>query len=249
MKNYFDLIEELKTKEIDPLEFDNPLTAAMKAIFPTKGKMDGDEGDDIVNTKKGSWSANKLKPSQNAIYLGKSLGMAIGGVKGGDLGAIISKDKHILDGHHRWAATLLSEPSASIQGIEAQLGIGDLVPVLRALGDALNNQRRGAPAGGDINIFTATTKDAINAITTGKNMATKYYNKAKAIAWLESIGGEKELAKRLKFIQSQKPPSGAPPRNDMPVIDSDKGQEKQAANLLKRGDIDVRKPYAKVPKK
>jgi len=244
MKNYFDLIEELKTKEIDPSEFDNPLTAAMKAIFPTKGKMDGDEGDDIVNTKKGSWSANKLKPSQNAIYLGKSLGMAVGGVRGGDLGSIVSKDKHILDGHHRWAATLLSEPSASISGIEAQLGIGDLVPVLRALGDAMNNTRRGEPAG-DINIFKATTKDAIDALTNGKNMSPKFYDKEKSIAWLESIGGEKELAKRLKFIQKQIPPKGAPPRNDMPVIDSDKGQEKQAADLLRKGDIDVRKPYAK----
>ena len=164
MKNYFDLIEELKTKEIDPKEFDNPLTSAMKAIFPNKGKMDGDEGDDVVNTKKGSWAANKLKPSQNAIYLGKSLGMAVGGVKGGDLGSIVSKDKRILDGHHRWAATLLSEPSASIQGIEAQLGIGDLVPILRALGDAMNNTRRGEPAGGDINIFKATTKRHLSII-------------------------------------------------------------------------------------
>ena len=249
MKNYFDLIEELKTKEIDPKEFDNPLTSAMKAIFPNKGKMDGDEGDDVVNTKKGSWAANKLKPSQNAIYLGKSLGMAVGGVKGGDLGSIVSKDKRILDGHHRWAATLLSAPSASIQGIEAQLGIGDLVPVLRALGDAMNNTRRGEPAGGDINIFKATTKDAIDAITKGKNMHPKFYDKEKSIAWLESIGGEKELAKRLKFIQQQGPPKGAPPRNDMPVIDSDKGQEKQAADLLAKGKLDVRKPYAKTPER
>ena len=80
-------------------------------------------------------------------------------------------------------------------------------------------------------------------------MGSKFYNKEKSIAWLESIGGEAELAKRLKFIQKQLPPSGAPPRNDMPVIDSDKGQEKQAANLLKKGDIDVRKPYAKDLKK
>ena len=249
MKNYFDLIEELKTKEVDPNEFENPLTGVMKDIFTSKGKMDGDEGDDVVDTKKGSWAANRLKPSQNAIYLGKSLGMAVGGVKGGDLGSIVSSDNHILDGHHRWAATLLSEPTASIQGIEAKLGIGDLVPVLRALGDAMNNTRRGEPKGGDINIFKAKTKDAVDALTKGKNMNPKFYDKEKSIAWLESIGGEKELAKRLKFIQSQTPPSGAPPRNDMPVIDSDKGQEKRAANLLKKGELDVRKPYAKKPER
>ena len=62
---------------------------------------------------------------------------------------------------------------------------------------------------------------------------------------MESIGGEKELEKRLKFIQSLKPPKGAPPRIEMPVIDADKNQEKKAANALKRGKLDVRPPYAK----
>ena len=52
--------------------------------------------------------------------------MAIGGVKGGNLGSMVSGDNHILDGHHRWAATLLAEPKAKI-GTEVDLGIGDLV--------------------------------------------------------------------------------------------------------------------------
>ena len=86
------LVEALSTQEIDPIEFPNPLTQAMKKIFTTKGKMDGDPKDDIVNVSKVSGQAKRLMPSQSAIYLGKSLGMAVGGVKGGNLGAIISKD-------------------------------------------------------------------------------------------------------------------------------------------------------------
>ena len=39
------------------------------------------------------------------MILAKAIGMALGMLKsgkiGGDLGAIISKDNHILDGHHR----------------------------------------------------------------------------------------------------------------------------------------------------
>jgi len=167
-------------------------------------------------------------------------------VKGGDLGSIVSKDRHILDGHHRWAATMLAEPKAKIKGIEADLGIGDLVPVLRALGDSFGNTRRGEPAGGDVNIYKASLKDAMDAITQGKNMSPKFYNKEKSLAWLESIGGEKELARRLKFVQSKRPPKGAPPRIDMPVIDADKRQEKTTASLLKKGKLDVREPYAKV---
>ena len=87
--------------------------------------------------------------------------MAVGGVKGGNLGSIVSKDGHILDGHHRYAATLFADPNAKIIGIEADLGIGDLVPVLRALGDAYGNKRRGEPAGGDLNIYDATIDDAL----------------------------------------------------------------------------------------
>ena len=240
------LAEELPVKEIKPSEFPNPLSSRLKAIFQKKGEMDGSEKDDIVKTKSKTWKANALKPSQSAIFLGKSLGMAIGGVKGGDLGSIVSKDNHILDGHHRWAATLLSEPKTKIKGIEADLGIGDLVPVLRALGDSFNNSRRGEPKGGDINIYKATLKDALEMITTGKNMNPKFYDKEKSLAWLESIGGEAELEKRLRFVQSQTPPKGAPPRIEMPVIDADKGEEKITAKLLAKGKLDVRPPYAKV---
>jgi hypothetical protein len=240
------LNEEIKTKVVKPSEFPNPLNSRIAAIFTKKGEMDGEVKDDIVKTQKKSWGALKLKPSQSAIYLGKSLGMAVGGVQGGDLGSIVSKDKRILDGHHRWAATLLSKPTAKITGIEADLGIGDLVPVLRALGDAMGNKRRGEPEGGDINIFKATVKDALDALTTGKNMHPKFYDKDKSIEWLNSIGGEKELEKRLKFIKSNPPPKGAPPRINMPVIDADKGDEKKASDLLQKGKLDVRPPYAEV---
>ena len=240
------LTEELPTKEINPKEFPNPMTDAMRKIFTQKGHMDGNEKDDIVKTRPATWKARKLNASQDAVYLGKALGMAIGGVKGGDLGAIVSQDRRILDGHHRWAATILNDPEASITGIEAKLKIGDLVPVLRALGDVLGNERRGEPKGGDINFFKASVKDAVDAIKTGKNMDSKYYNKNKAIEWLDSIGGEEVLRERMAIINRSTPPKGAPPRKGMPVIDADQNQHKVAATMLKKGDLDVRAPYAKV---
>jgi len=240
-KEYFS--EELSTKEIDPKEFPNPITDTLRKIFIKKGRMDGSVEDDIVQTKKQTWTAKNLKASQDAVYLGKALGMAVGGVKGGDLGAIISSDKRILDGHHRWAATMFNDPSAKIGGIEARLGIGDLVPVLRALGDVFKNKRRGAPGGGDKNIFQATVADAEKALLTGKYMNPKFYDKEKSTKWLESIGGKSVLGQRLKKIQKSVPPKGAPERAQMPVIDADIGQHKKAAKLLKKGDLDVRKPY------
>jgi hypothetical protein len=234
----------LQSKEIDITQFPNPVTSVIGKMFTTKGEADGEKNDDIVQTKPAAISASALKPSQDAIYLSKSLAMAIGGVEGGELGAIISADNYILDGHHRWAATMFNNPSAKIKGFQAKLGIGDLVPVLRALGDAFGNDRRGEPKGGDVNIFKATIKDVMDAILDGKNMDPKYYDKGKAEKWLEKSGGEAGVEKALKRIQATPPPADAPPRNQMPVIEPDKGEEKLAAELLNKGKVDVRAPYA-----
>jgi len=224
------LKEALPTKEIDPKQFPNPLGSDVKG-FLKKGSPSNDKGpanDDIVQTKNVSIPVSKLKPSQLAIYLGKSLAMAINGVDGGDLGAVISKDNYILDGHHRYAATTFNNPGSSVEGVQADLMIGDLIPVLRATGDAMKNNRGIAPAGGDLNIFKATMDDVKDIIYNGKNIPAKY--------------GEDVIARRLKLIQSKKPPSGAPQRKDMPKIKPD--QVSILKNLLNKGKIDVRKPYA-----
>tara|TARA_Y100000310_G_scaffold283974_1_gene306330 strand:- start:1975 stop:2694 length:720 start_codon:yes stop_codon:yes gene_type:complete len=239
------MVEALATDEIDPDQFTNPITQAIQRIFTTKGKLDGEVADDVVKTTRISSPAKTMLPSQSEIFLGKSLGMSVGGVRGGNLGAIVSKDNRILDGHHRWAATMFSDPKVKIGALRADLKIGDLVPVLRALGDAFGNTRRGKPASGDINIYDATLDDALEAIHDGKYMNPKFYNKANAIEWLESIGGEDVLRDRLEDIQSKTPPVGAPARSDMPVIDADKKQHVHAAGMLSKGRLDVRKPYAK----
>jgi len=256
--------EAMNPVEIKPSEFPNPLKNPLKKVFQYKGKHDGDTTDDIVKVKPKQFDANKLKPTQQDVYLGKSLGMAINGVKGGDLGAVVSKDGHVLDGHHRWAATnlnvdptkkpmnkpppRLSTEAVKVGGVQADLNIGDLVPVMRGIGDSMGNKRRGAPEGNDKNIFQSDTSDAMNAIKHGKHMNPKFYNKDKAQQWLKGIGGKKELNRRLDWMRQKHPPAGSPSRVNMPVIDNDKGQVGQASGLLNRGDIDVRKPYAKIQK-
>jgi hypothetical protein len=234
----------LAQQEVNIENFPNPITSVVAKIFTNKGEMDGEKMDDVVRTKPVGIPAMKLKPSQDAVYLGKSLGMAIGGVEGGELGAIISKDNYILDGHHRWAATLFNNPRAIIKGFQSDLNIGDLIPVLRALGDAFGNERRGEPKGGDLNIFKASVQDAMACIEQGTYMDTKFYNREKALSWLESIGGETGLQKALALVQSTPPPSDAPPRDQMPVIAAEKGEDKKTAQLLNQGKIDVRNPYA-----
>jgi hypothetical protein len=236
--------EALPTREIDPKQFPNPVTGAMKKIFLTKGEQDGNTTDDIVKTQPVSIPAAKLKASQDAIYLGKSLGMAVGGVKGGDLDAVISSDNHILDGHHRWAATMFASPTTTVGGVKADLKIGDLVPVLRALGDVFGNDRRGEPTGGDKNIFQATSQDIVKTIAELDQKNTEFINPGQASKFVADVGGLQVLEKRLKLIQRAAPPAGAPPRTDMPVIEPKKGEIPKMKDLLQKGKIDVREPYA-----
>ena len=234
------LNEELPTHEIDPNAFQNPYKSDKN--FFKRGYKDDEVMDDVVKTKPVKIQASQLKPSQDAVYLGKALGMAIGGVEGGNLEAVISQDNRILDGHHRWAATIFNNPKARVGGVQAELKIGDLVPVLRQAGDALGNKRGLPPKGGDQNIFKATLDDVKDAIYDGKYMNPQFYNKDKAIAWFEEQG-EKKIQSALNLLQRVGPPGGAPPRADMPKIEPE--QVQQIAKKLQGGAIDVRAPYVK----
>ena len=230
--------EDLPTKTIDKKQFPNPTN---QKGFLKKGTRDGSETDDILDVKNVNLSVAKLKPSQDAIYLGKTLAMAANGVEGGDLGAVISSDNHILDGHHRYAATTFNNPNGKVGGVKVGLTIGDLIPVLRSVGDAFKNPRGVAPSGGDVNIFKATIDDIKDVVYKGINVNKQFYNRDRMIKWFEGIG-EEEIKRRLKILQSKKPPAAAPPRKDMPKI------EPSQLNILKRllgkGKIDVKPPYA-----
>lgn len=238
-----EFVRVIKERDFDPQHF---RTSAGKEdeFFLTKGRRDDELEDDVIPSKQVTIPAVQLKPSQREIFLGKSLGMAILGIAGGNLDAIISQDNFILDGHHRWAATMLNKPDANITGLQVDMPIKELIPVLRSVGDSYGNQRRGEPEGGDVNIFKANPGVLKNMIEQGQYMSSRFYNPKKAMAWLESHGGYKVLAQRLATIQEMSPPSKAPPRTKMPVIDPKKGQLRNVANRLKKGTIDTYEPYA-----
>lgn len=116
--------------------------------FMTSGTKDGKPEDDKATFKANpNIAASAAVPTQTNILLGKSLSMAIGGVKGGPLGAYISTDNEILDGHHRWAATMLNDPGASIGGfgaidLNAMGGRTKALKYLTAIGNALGNKTK-----------------------------------------------------------------------------------------------------------
>ena len=121
--------------------------------FMTGGLTDGDPKDDkITVTQGGSLAAADAIPTQSNILIYKGLGMAMNPknqIAGGPLDAWAGINGEILDGHHRWAATMFNDPSASM-GLAGEvdlqgLGAGNEQEVLKyltAIGNALGNKTK-----------------------------------------------------------------------------------------------------------
>lgn len=140
-------IDRLVTEKVDPpapntLKPGTPETEE----FMTGGheEKDGKEKDDIIAIELGGgFPAADAKPTQTNILVYKGLGMAMNGIEGGDLDAYASLNNEILDGHHRWAATMLSNPGADIGTVARvdleKLGTKETLKYLTAIGNALGN--------------------------------------------------------------------------------------------------------------
>ena len=111
---------------------------------------DGDPDDDVLAIKLGGeFKAAEGIPTQTNILFPKALGFAVTNPKafqGGDLGAYTSLNNEILDGHHRWAATILNDPGASITTFAKidleTLGTDETLKYLTAIGNALGNKTK-----------------------------------------------------------------------------------------------------------
>ena len=116
--------------------------------YMTSGTKDGDKKDDNITVKiPAAVAAKDAKPTQTNILLAKAISIAITGLEGGDIDAWISTDGKILDGHHRWAATMLNNPNATL-GAAGAIDIdamGDQTTALKhltAIGNALGNDAK-----------------------------------------------------------------------------------------------------------
>lgn len=234
-------------------------------------KDGGDPEDDKVPAqKRADLSASDLKPSQQEIKLGQALGMAVSMIgklpgpfkdgPGGDLGAVISKDGYIMDGHHRWAASIFAVgPEIELGGTVIDMPGEDLVKVLALMGDAFHPGERKDPS--PHNIMTATADDVNNFINkylqdgiTGPDKEGNeivYVESEKVKEVLEDAFGSVENAKTHFIAQlpeiKKAPPEWAESRDKMPVLEPDAGEPDKVAAAMAAGDVDVYAPYADAP--
>ena len=265
------LNEEADPTKLDPTKFPLPLSKVNPKTSKTytrsgNPRLDKSGGDDVINLQKGEYPVAQLKPSQSSMNIGKALGMVISMLDptnkfsaGGDLGAFISNDKFIMDGHHRWIASAMIDPSLKMGGMVVDFPAQQLVPVLNAITKGLLGIMK---ASGGFNQFQpGPLKKQLEAYAQKGNLQTDKetgevsgQKPEEVMAILQKFTGVKgpaaieaaanKMSKNLSALTMQAP-SWAPGRPDMPVIDPDikPGAIEIAVKALKSGQIDVNPPY------
>jgi hypothetical protein len=109
---------------------------------------DGKKSDDVVKASIGKETVGKLKPIQKQIYADKSIGITatVGVEKTKDFlqnksTFVISKDNHIIDGHHRYLSGLLVDPKMKVKVLRIDLPVKKLLPLSLSYSDAVGNKR------------------------------------------------------------------------------------------------------------
>jgi hypothetical protein len=247
-RRLFEDDEVFGTKDALPLS-KVPADAA-KAAYKG-GKADGNPSDDQIPNSKVSVPAAKLKPSQKEVVPQKAVEFAFSAIMkikpmeagpGGDLQAIISNDNYIMDGHHRWAATFLVDPDASLDATQIDLPGAALVTALNVVTKGLG--RGGNTGKGDIAQFGGKpVEDAIRTVLEKGYWAQSDPEKCKAA--FEEWGGSVEDGIKKMIANAGKMPKAipgwAPNRVDMPVINAP--EVGTIAKAIAAGAIDLKEPF------
>ena len=234
----------------------------------TSGQEDHDLEDDKISVEKDSAIApvSQLNPSQSSMNINKALGMVIGMLDptsdklnaGGDLDAFITKDNYIMDGHHRWIATAMIDPSLSVGGYEVDFPAQQLIAILNTMTKGRYGIEQGNPATGGFKEFS-NDKIKEQLVEFWQN-GTEYVKPEDVQTIIQNWTGvegegaiDAAVAKMVSNLSNvtMSVPEWAPDREDMPVIDDDKfpGAIDDAVQALQQGEVDWNDPPAdiKVP--
>lgn len=261
------MMEKADPDKVDPARFPLELSAAARAsgdkaeILATGGNDDGEQPDDIIDAKPGNVAVKELKPSQSSMDIEKAVAFAIAAIRkvkpftegpGGDLGAIITSDNHIMDGHHRWIASGMVDPTAEVGGFIVDFPAKQMIAALNMITVKIGITQGKKGSGGfdqfnEAGILKVLEKYAAEGIWSAEGQP------AKVVAACETFTGEKgaaaikaAAAKMGSNVSSLtlSVPGGFPARPDMPVISKGKGHLKLAIDLLQSGQVDLNEPYA-----
>ena len=262
-------------EDADPAKVDLPTNLSdiakdaekMKArISSGADSVDKGAGDDVISSTVGGIAVTELKPSQSTMDVKKAVEFGFsallkakpmtGGPRG-EVGAVISPDTHIMDGHHRWIASLMVDPASEMVGPKVTFPASKLIPVLNLVTVGKYDRKTGNPGSGAFADFTADKMKPIvlNILEKGywaESDPSKCKEAAVKFVGADANIGNDELAKKVaeKFASNinsssnwNKLPDGAPPRDQMPVINAPEVDD--VVKALAAGEVDVNPPYGK----
>ena len=236
------------------------LPTDLAKVAATKGSGEAPDAQNVPG--KNPYPAVDLNPSQKQIILVKAFNMAlntdiVGGQfpPGGDIGAIVSSDNYIMDGHHRWASTLLVKPDADIIAQLIDMPAKDLITALNVytkgeLGITTGNEGQGA-----ISQFTGENiqSQIIDvAEQTGKSPDSPDgkapgYTIEELKKRISTLGGGNyeaglaQIKENASLISGKEIQDWMPDRSDMPVIEKSKLTDVEAK--FKAGELDIKPPF------
>ncbi len=264
------MVEELEEADVSKMPgnlFPTKLSSVdqdVAKIVTTQGGKDGNGDDDKIDVKPNAlFPVSKLKPSQTSMKISNAMGMAmsmiLGKMKtGGNLGGFISNDGHIMDGHHRWVATAMVDPSKEVGGYLVDFPGKELISILNAITSGRLGITKGKAGSGGFDQFQEEPikKTLLSLAQKGSEFLSKEDIMTAIEKFTGKTGEEGVLAATAKFVNNLKNvkfqiPNGAPERVDMPVIDPDKvaNADKIAAKAMAGGEIDVNPPFSDDVKK
>ena len=222
------------------------LADRLDQVYPAVAKLLVSAGGDRVQVWKVEADAASLRPSQSTLLVPKAVAMALNmlhnGEVGGDLDAFMSSDGYILDGHHRWAATILAG-GTTVGGYRAALPGAVLLRVLNLIAKGALGVKKGKPGEGSLADFTpeAVAREVLRCAREG--LPGDYpLTPGEVVAALggNAQTGARAFARNVSKMHREAPP-WAPTRDQMPVIEPEDIEE--VSELLNGGHVNWRPPY------
>ena len=258
-----DIIIEALNERADPDKVEDdrfPMNlSSVDADFAQKAVNTEPADEDTIPVTGASEPVQKLKPSQSSMNIEKAMGQAISMILGdmelgGNINAFISNDDHIMDGHHRWVATAMVDPSQPVGGYKVDFPADKLIAILNAITAGKFGITQGKPATGGFDQFQpgpvkATLEQFAQSGVPGKFPRPPEQVIQALEKFVADNGGEEKgqeavaaaadiMVDNLSNLKFETPP-GAPSREDMPVIDD----PQPAIQALTTGEVDVNPPY------
>jgi hypothetical protein len=254
--------EEAEPAKVDPKIFPQKLSSVDGELakgLSNSGQADGVAPEDVVpvaHKPEGIAPVQKLKPSQSSMNIAKAMGTVLGMLNpnndfnaGGDLGAFISSDGYIMDGHHRWVATAMIDPSLSVGGYLVDFPGEQLVAILNTMTKGKFGVMKGKEGTGGFDQFKPDNmKKQLMAYAQKGVWKMKPEDVMGVLQKWTGLEGEAAVDAAVNKMSENigtltfTTPSWASDRTDMPVVDGDENVA-AAAQALDGGEVNVNPPY------